>query len=77
MLDNGGTHPAKIGRRTVRLASGWYAFRLRYEDTGGDRLLRLRVSRNHLALPLQSGTVFFSSPGGESGTGTGSIQPAR
>src|SRR5262249_5136067 len=29
LLDNGGTHPAKLIRRSVRLARGWYSFRLR------------------------------------------------
>ena len=59
LLDNGGTHPAKTARRTVRLSRGWYGFRLQYEDTGGDRLLRLRLSKNHLPLAVHAGDVFF------------------
>lgn len=62
ILDNGGTHPARTARRTIRLAAGWYPLRLRYEDTGGDRLLQLRVFRDHLPDPLDPGTLFFSFP---------------
>jgi hypothetical protein len=43
-LDNGGTHPARLARRTVRLAPGWYRVRILYEDTGGDQFLRFRVN---------------------------------
>jgi 4-amino-4-deoxy-L-arabinose transferase-like glycosyltransferase len=43
VLDNGGTHPARNARAVVRLQRGQYAFRLRYEDTGGDHFLRFRV----------------------------------
>ena len=61
LLDNGGTHPAQVVRRTVRLSRGWYAFRLRYEDTGGDRLLRVRLYRNYDPIDLAREQVFFSS----------------
>jgi 4-amino-4-deoxy-L-arabinose transferase-like glycosyltransferase len=60
LLDNGGTHPAKVARRTVRLARGWYAFRLRYEDTGGDRFLRVRVYKDHGPDPVPQTALFFS-----------------
>ena len=60
LLDNGGTHPAKLVRKTVRLSRGWYAFRLRYEDTGGDRLLRVRVYKNHEPIDPAGEQVFFS-----------------
>jgi hypothetical protein len=60
LLDNGGTHPAKVARRTVRLARGWYAFRLRYEDTGGDRLLRVRIYKDHAPNPVPQAALFFS-----------------
>jgi hypothetical protein len=43
VLDNGGTHPAMTARKTVRLARGWYAFRLRYENSVADQFLRFRV----------------------------------
>jgi 4-amino-4-deoxy-L-arabinose transferase-like glycosyltransferase len=65
LLDNGGTHPARLMRRTVRLAKGWYRFRLRYEDTGGDRLLHLRVYKNYLPAPAAQSTLFFSFQNGE------------
>jgi hypothetical protein len=77
VLDNGGTHPAKIARRTVRLRQGWYAFRLRYEDTGGDRLLRLRLARNHLQVPLNAGSVLFSVPVGGPGLPADVVRPRR
>jgi 4-amino-4-deoxy-L-arabinose transferase-like glycosyltransferase len=69
LLDNGGTHPARLMRRSARLASGWYRFRMRYEDTGGDRLLTLRIFKDHLAPPLPQSTLFYSfeddaAPGG-------------
>jgi hypothetical protein len=59
LLDNGGTHPATVARRTVRLARGWYEFMLRYEDAGGDRFLRLRVYRDHEPLDLRREQLFF------------------
>jgi len=62
LIDNGGTHPARTMRRTVRLAEGWYRFRLRYEDTGGDRLLRLRIYRDGRPSPVDQRTLFFWSP---------------
>ena len=65
VLDNGGTHPARLTRRTVRLGKGWYRFRLRYEDTGGDRLLHLRVYKNYLPAPVPQSTLFFSFQNGE------------
>jgi 4-amino-4-deoxy-L-arabinose transferase-like glycosyltransferase len=65
LLDNGGTHPAIAARRTVRLSRGWYAFRLRYEDTGGDRFLRVRVYKNYEPVDLEQEQVFFSSPIGQ------------
>jgi uncharacterized membrane protein YhaH (DUF805 family) len=65
VLDNGGTHPAKTMRRTVRLARGWYRFRLRYEDTGGDRFLRLRVFKNYGAAAVPQSILFFSFQDGE------------
>jgi 4-amino-4-deoxy-L-arabinose transferase-like glycosyltransferase len=65
LLDNGGTHPAKLVRRSARLAAGWYRFRLRYEDTGGDRLLRLRIFKNHQADSLPQSSLFFSFEGPE------------
>lgn len=45
VLDNGGNHPAKKARTTMRLARGLHAFRLRFEDTGGEKFLRFRVYR--------------------------------
>jgi hypothetical protein len=60
ILDNGGTHPAKLMRRTVRLAEGWYRFRLRYEDAGGDRFLQFRVYKNYMPAALPQSDLFFS-----------------
>ena len=60
VLDNGGTHPARAMRRSVRLASGWYRFRLRYEDTGGDRFLRLRVYKNYQPAAVPHSVLFSS-----------------
>jgi hypothetical protein len=60
ILDNGGTHPAKTMRRTVRLADGWYRFRLRYEDAGGDRFLQFRVYKNYMPAALPQSELFFS-----------------
>jgi hypothetical protein len=65
LLDNGGTHPAKLVRRSARLGAGWYRFRMRYEDTGGDRFLRLRIFKNYLADSLPQSTLFFSFEGAE------------
>jgi 4-amino-4-deoxy-L-arabinose transferase-like glycosyltransferase len=65
LLDNGGTHPARTVRRTVRLGKGWYRFRLRYEDTGGGRRLRFRVYRDDVPTPLLQRAMFFSSPAGD------------
>jgi hypothetical protein len=62
VLDNGGTHPARLVRRTVRLAKGWYRFRLRYEDIGGERLLRFRVYKNRSPSSLPQRTLFFTTP---------------
>jgi 4-amino-4-deoxy-L-arabinose transferase-like glycosyltransferase len=45
VLDNGGTHPAKRARHAVHLRAGWYSFKLRYENTGGDQFLRFRLYR--------------------------------
>lgn len=61
VLDNGGTHPARTVSRTVRLAAGWYSFRLRYEDTGGDRLLRFRVYKDYRRQPVDPSALFFST----------------
>jgi 4-amino-4-deoxy-L-arabinose transferase-like glycosyltransferase len=65
VLDNGGTHPARLMRRSVRLASGWYRFRMRYEDTGGDRFLALRIFKDHLAQPVPQSTLFYSFEDGD------------
>lgn len=67
LLDNGGTHPAIVVRRTVRLSRGWYRFRLRYEDTGGDRFLRVRLYKNYEPIDLGQQQMFFSSPTGQNG----------
>jgi hypothetical protein len=61
MLDNGGVHPARPIRRTIRLAKGWYRFRLRYEDVGGGRFLRFRVYRNRQPSSLPQRTLLFST----------------
>jgi hypothetical protein len=61
LLDNGGTHPARTVSRTVRLKSGWYGFRLRYEDAGGDRLLRFRVFKDYRNQPLDPAALFYTS----------------
>ena len=70
VLDNGGTHPAKIGRRTVRLGRGRYAFKLRYEDTGGVRFLRFRIYRGEGRSPFPDTPVFCvdTLAGGGSGS---------
>ena len=60
VLDNGGTHPAKLMRRSVRLTEGWYRFRLRYEDTGGDRFLQFRVYKDQVPAALPQSELFFS-----------------
>jgi hypothetical protein len=60
LLDNGGTHPAKRTRRTVRLAHGWYAFKLRYEDTGGDHFLSVRIFKGHQPTVSRE-TLLFST----------------
>jgi hypothetical protein len=65
LLDNGGTHPAQLVRRSARLAAGWYRFRMRYEDTGGDRFLRLRIFKNYQAGSLPQSSLFFSFEGPE------------
>jgi hypothetical protein len=62
ILDNGGTHPAKLMRRSVRLADGWYRFRLRYEDAGGDRFLQFRVYKDYGPAALPQRDLFFSQP---------------
>ena len=62
ILDNGGTHPAKLVRRSVRLAAGWYRFGLRYEDAGGDRFLQFRVYKDYEPVALSQADLFFSQP---------------
>jgi PA14 domain len=66
ILDNGGTHPAKVMRRSVRLAQGWYRFRFRYEDAGGDRFLQFRVYKDYVPAALPQADMFFSQPEGSS-----------
>jgi hypothetical protein len=67
VIDNGDTHPAKAMRRSIRLTHGWYRFRLRYEDAGGDRFLRLRVYRNYRAAAIPQSVLFSSYQDGEPG----------
>jgi hypothetical protein len=62
ILDNGGTHPARTMRGTMRLDDGWYRFRLRYEDTGGDRFLRVRVFKDGASLDLSRPGLFYYAP---------------
>lgn len=68
LLDNGGTHPARLMRRTVRLAEGWYRFRFRYEDTGGDRFLQFRVYKDYMPAALPQTDLFFSQPADDNST---------
>jgi 4-amino-4-deoxy-L-arabinose transferase-like glycosyltransferase len=59
MLDNGGVHPARTVRRTVRLARGWYRFLMRYEDDGGNRFLQLNIRSNRAPGSLDQRGLFF------------------
>jgi hypothetical protein len=72
VLNNGGTHPARSARNVLRLGRGWYAFRLRYENVGGDQFLRFRIYRGAPATPVTPLTFCVEPPAGQ-----GAAQVAR